>query len=120
MEYIQEEHGDILLVTIESISATIKDAIEFKEFLLRDISAGWRKIIVDLSDCQFIDSTFLGALVVSLKRVAELGGDLRLLGVHDDVHSMFQLTRMHRVFELFKTREEAILSFDRSSIRLDQ
>jgi anti-anti-sigma factor len=73
---------------------------------------GWRKIIVDLSECEFIDSTFLGALVVSLKKVTGLGGDLRLVGFQPAVHSMFELTRMYRVFESFKTKDEALKSFE--------
>ena len=62
-------------------------------------------------ECEFIDSTFLGALVVSLKKITALSGDLRLVGFQPAVHSMFELTRMYRVFESFKTKDEAIRSF---------
>ena len=68
--------------------------------------------MVDLSTCEFIDSSFLGALVVSLKKVTAMGGDLRLVGFQPAVHSMLELTRMHRVFESFPTKEAAIKSFD--------
>lgn len=112
MDFIQDKHDDILVEVVNLTRATLKEAEEFKIILSTDINSGWRKIIVDLSECEFIDSTFLGALVVSLKKVTGLGGDLRLVGFQPAVHSMFELTRMYRVFESFKTKDEALKSFE--------
>ena len=111
MDFFQEKHGVILVEVVSITRATLKEAEEFKRILLGDIELGWRKIVVDLTDCEFIDSTFLGALVVSLKRITGLGGDLKLVGFQSEVDSMFQLTRMYRVFETFPTRDEAVKSF---------
>ena len=111
MGFIQEEHGSIIVEVVDLEKATLLDAGEFKEILNQDIQAGRRKIIIDLTECEFIDSTFLGAIVISLKRVAELGGKLRLVGVQPEVASMFRLTKMNRVFDIFETREDALESF---------
>ncbi len=112
MEFITEEHGDVLVKMVMLSRATLREADDFKNTLAEDIQNGARKIVVDLSECEFIDSTFLGALVVSLKKVTSLGGDMRLVGFQPAVHSMFELTRMYRVFESFKTKEEAVNSFN--------
>jgi anti-anti-sigma factor len=112
MDFIQEKHGNVIVEVVSITRATMKEAEEFKQILLKDIEAGWRKIVVDLTDCEFIDSTFLGALVVSLKRLTGLGGDLKLVGFQDAVNTMFQLTRMYRVFETFSIKEEAVKSFN--------
>lgn len=111
MEFTRETQGEILVITVNLFRATLKEADNFKQTLVSEIDQGWKKIVVDLSYCEFIDSTFLGALVVSLKKVTSIGGDLRLVGFQPSVHSMFELTRMYRVFESFKTQEEAIKSF---------
>ncbi len=111
MDFIKEVKDDILIETVNLTRATLKEAEDFKETLNSDIDSGFKKIVVDLSQCEFIDSTFLGSLVVSLKKVSGLGGDLRLVGFQPAVHSMFELTRMYRVFQSFKTKEEAIESF---------
>ena len=111
MDFIQEEHGAVIVEIVGITRATLKEADEFKQKLLKDIEAGWRKIVVDLTECEFLDSTFLGALVVSLKRITGLGGDLKIVGLQSEVITMFQLTRMYRVFETFSTKEEAINSF---------
>jgi|SRR5690606_22502286 anti-anti-sigma factor len=112
MDFTKETHGNVLVEIVNLTRATLKEAEEFKMTLSEDINAGWRRIVVDLTECEFIDSTFLGALVVSLKKVTGLGGDLRLVGFQPAVHSMFELTRMYRVFEAYKTREEAVKSFE--------
>lgn len=111
-DFTKEKVNEVVVEVVNLTRATLKEAEEFKSRLTQDIELGARKLVVDLSKCEFIDSTFLGALVVSLKKVTGLGGDLRLVGFQPAVHSMFELTRMYRVFESYKTREEAIKSFE--------
>jgi len=111
MEFFREEIGDVIVLTVNLRRATLVEAEEFKDILINDIQRGFKKIVVDLSTCEFIDSTFLGSLVVSLKKLTGLGGDLRLVGFQPAVHSMFELTRMYRVFESFKSSDEAVESF---------
>lgn len=112
MGFFEEKQGDIIIEIVQLSRATVKEAAEFKEICLNDIQLGWKKIIIDLTPCEFIDSTFLGSLVVCLKKVNELGGGLRLIGFHPNVNSLFELTGLHRVFESYKTKEEAIKSFN--------
>ncbi|HVO73204.1 MAG TPA: STAS domain-containing protein [Ignavibacteriaceae bacterium] len=112
MDFIKENYGDVIVQVVDLTRATMKEADEFKRVLLEDIEKGYKKLIVDLSVCEFIDSTFLGALVVSLKKITNLGGDLRLVGFQPGVHSMFELTRMNRVFDSYKSKEEAVKSFN--------
>ena len=111
MDFTKEKYGDVLVEVVNLTRATLKEAEEFKLTLSQDIEEGARKIIVDISECEFIDSTFLGALVVSLKKITALGGDLRLVGFQPAVHSMFELTRMYRVFESYKTKVKIIIIF---------
>ena len=111
MDFNKEKYNDVLVEVVNLTRATLKEAEEFKLTLLHDIEEGAKKIVVDISECEFIDSTFLGTLVISLKKVTTFGGDLRLVGFQPAVHSMFELTRMYRVFEIFDAREDAILSF---------
>ncbi|MDP2303805.1 MAG: STAS domain-containing protein [Ignavibacteria bacterium] len=111
MDFMREQFGDVVVEVVNLSRATLKEAEEFKKILSEDIETGARKLIVDLSECEFIDSTFLGSLVVSLKKATALGGDLRLVGFQPAVHSMFELTRMYRVFEAYPNKLEAIESF---------
>jgi anti-anti-sigma factor len=112
MNCLQETYEDVLVQGIDLTRATLQEAGEIKNTLHKSIEQGYRKIIVDLSLCEFIDSSFLGALVVSLKKVAALGGNLKLVGFQPAVRSMLERTKMTRVFESFPTKEAAIRSFD--------
>ncbi|MCF8243048.1 MAG: STAS domain-containing protein [Melioribacteraceae bacterium] len=113
MDIIEEKIGDVLVEIVNLDRATLKEAGDLKDIMYSRIEEGYRKLIVDLSTCEFIDSTFLGVLVNTLKRVAKMDGDLRLVGFQPAVHSMFQLTRMYRVFETFPDLKEAIGSYSR-------
>jgi anti-anti-sigma factor len=111
MDFRKEYKDDILIEVVSLSRATMKEADEFKTLLEDDIIKGWKKIIIDLSECEFIDSTFLGVLVISLKRLVAKAGDMKLVGFQPGVKSMFELTRMYRVFESFPTKQEAVESF---------
>ena len=111
MFFESEEYDNVLVEVVELTRATLNEAEEFKRRLAEDIEQGHKKIVADLSACEFIDSTFLGTLVISLKKVTSLGGDLRLVGFKPAVHSMFELTRMYRVFETFPNKQDAVNSF---------
>ncbi len=111
MEFTKEKNNNVLVEVVNLERATLKEAEQFKKILAADIEEGNKNLVVDLNSCEFIDSTFLGALVVSLKKATALGGDLKLVGFQPAVHSMFELTRLHRVFEAFRTREDAVESY---------
>jgi anti-sigma B factor antagonist len=63
---------------------------------------------VDLSDVRFIDSSGLGALVSGFKNAVTYKGSLALAGFQDQVRSMFELTRLNRVFDIYVSEQEAL------------
>ena len=86
MEFTKETYDKVLVEIVNLERATLKEAEQFKKVLIEDIQDGYKNLVVDLNSCEFIDSTFLGALVVSLKKATSLGGDLRLVGYHAYFH----------------------------------
>ncbi len=111
MEIIEERISDILIEAIQFDRATIGEANLLKEKLNKGIEDGFVKVIIDLSTCEYVDSTFLGVLVAALKKVAKLEGDVRLVGLKPQVLAMFELTRMFRVFQTYSDLQKAIKSF---------
>ncbi|MGD8780561.1 MAG: STAS domain-containing protein [Ignavibacteria bacterium] len=111
MNIVEEIIGDILVEIINIDRATLSEADELKAGLLNKMEEGYKNIIIDLSACDFIDSTFLGVLVNTLKKVAKVGGDLKLVGFRPAVRSMFELTRLFRVFDTYNELQAAIKSF---------
>jgi anti-anti-sigma factor len=111
MGIIEELIDDIVVEIINLDRATLRESEELKIQIVEKINKGYKKIIIDLTSVEFVDSTFLGVIVNSLKKVVKLGGDLKLVGFQPSVRSMFELTRLFRVFESFSELQDAIKSF---------
>ena len=109
--FSKEIMEDVLVEVVNIERATYKETDEFRNRLKKDIEDGWRKIIVDLKNNSFMDSTFLGSLIISLKTVSKLGGDLRIADVRGDTKAIFEFTGTSRVFKIYKSREAAVNSF---------
>lgn len=63
-------------------------------------------IIIDFKDVTFMDSSGLGALVMSLKNVRSAGAKLFICSVNEQIKMLFELTSMDRVFKIFSSKEE--------------
>jgi anti-sigma B factor antagonist len=98
-----------MVVTVTEKRLDAKIAVSFKDEMATLINAGETTVILDLAGVGFVDSSGLGAIVTSLKLIGRKG-DLLVSGVKDDVMTMFTLTRMDRVFQMFPTTEDALNS----------
>jgi anti-sigma B factor antagonist len=86
------------------------NAAEFKRDVTRALDAH-PKVVFDLSRLRFIDSSGLGAFLSCLRKVNAQGGELKLCGLSKGVRAVFELVRMHRVFDIHPTREAAVGAF---------
>jgi anti-sigma B factor antagonist len=83
------------------------NAPELKAKIKTLVTGGCQNIVIDLTQTVFIDSSGLSVLVSGLKATREQGGFLRLVGLNDQTFAVFKLTMLDKVFEMFKTTEEA-------------
>ena len=100
-----------LITKIKLKKATILEALEFKSELDKEILKGNHNIIIDLGTCDFLDSTFIGVLVVTWKKLKALGGKLKLVKPGSFTKSVFYLTGTIELFESYDSVEEALSSF---------
>lgn len=84
---------------------------ELKAELRRLFESGTKDLIIDLKEILFIDSSGLGVLVSGYKNSSTLHGSLKLSNLQSQVKSMFELTRLHRVFDIFTTVDDALQSY---------
>lgn len=110
-DFNREVVGDVIVEKVNISRATFKEAQEFKDRVVFDIAANNHKIIIDLSSCDYIDSTFLGVLVVVLKKMAEKGGEIKYIIPQPSALYLFKITGLYSVLNLYKNVEEAISSF---------
>ncbi len=111
-EFKTEKNGDVVIIQVFLNRATLAKAVKFKDLVSGLIDEGTSKLIIDLSICEYLDSTFLGAMISLLKKVNSLNGDLRLVYSKEMPSLVFVLTRMDKVFKVFNSLDEALESFN--------
>ncbi len=107
-----DHHEEILIVFVNLVKATLKEAKLFLEFLTNLIDNNEFKIVVDLRMCKLIDSTFLGALVKSHKHIKSINGEIVLVYNTQEASTLFMVTYMDKVFKAFTNMDEAIKHFE--------
>ncbi len=70
------------------------------------IEAGAKAVLIDCCEVEFMDSSGLGALVMSLKTVRDAGSKLSICSINDQLRILFELTSMDDIFEVFANQEE--------------
>ena len=79
----------------------------FKDLVEETVAGGRVRIVVDLGEVTFIDSSGLGALIAGLKTARQAGGDLRIADVPEQVMTVLRLTNLDRVLRAHTTVAEA-------------
>ena len=104
------KQGEVCIIEVEG-QLIVGNRQELKQRVLDEAEGGARKILVDFARTGYIDSSGLGVLVSLAKRLRELGGDLRLANLNDDLQTLFELTKLDTLFQIADTRERAIEGF---------
>ncbi|WP_457798007.1 STAS domain-containing protein [Methylocystis sp. S23] len=97
-----------VVIAVKEERLDAHNSSELKERILRTLEEGGRHLIVDLADVKFIDSSGLGALLSGYKNASQRSGTLVLSGLQRRVLSMFELTRLNRVFEIYPRLQDAL------------
>jgi anti-sigma B factor antagonist len=106
-----EKKNGIMVINVKEERLDAHNSGELKTEMQKMFEEGNKNILVDLKDVRFIDSSGLGALVSGFKNAISHQGNLKLSGLQPQVKSMFELTRLHRVFEIFASTSEALENY---------
>ncbi len=79
-----------------------------KDWLKEQADSGYVRLVVNLSEVNFIDSSALSTLVQGLKHCREKGGDLMLCNLQQPVRVIFELTRLDKAFGIYPSEQAAI------------
>jgi len=106
-----QDKGTATLLEISEERLDAHNSGDLKNEMLSLFEDGKNQLVIDLKDVRFIDSSGLGALVSGYKNASARNGNLKLCSLQPQVKSMFELTRLHRVFEIYPGADEALASF---------
>ena len=95
------------VISVEEERVDAHNSSELKERILKVLNDGTHSLIIDLGKVEFIDSSGLGALLSGYKNANLQSSAFALAGLKPRVQSMFELTRLHRVFDIYAGLREA-------------
>lgn len=116
-EFQRQVANGFIIERVNLTQATISEAGRFKKHLETDISLGYNIIIIDLSNCNSLDSAFIGVMVITLKQLMRMGGSIKIVKPGMFSKSLLNLTGTIEIFELYESLDCAISSISYSSER---
>jgi anti-anti-sigma factor len=105
----------VAVVKVELVSATLRDSQGLWDLMDMESIFEKNKIIIDLSGCTFIDSTFIGMIVKIYKQIIERGGILKLVFPQVTELESFRVIGITKIMECFRTVSDAVESFNPNS-----
>jgi len=93
--------GDLDMATVQDVRRALAGLLD----------RGQSRLLVDLDDVGYIDSSGIGALIGAMKQARAAGGDVRLCALQDDVRAIFEITRLAQAMSIHPTRQEALASW---------
>ncbi len=103
--------GDVTVLDAAGRITLGEGSSAFRDTVKALVNQGQKKILVNLGEVTYIDSSGIGELVSGYTTVSNSGGNLKLLNLTKRVHDLLQITKLYTVFEVFDDEAKALASF---------
>jgi anti-sigma B factor antagonist len=103
--------GDILVLDCSGKITLGEGTIAIRNTIMDSLKEGGKKIIVNLADVNYIDSSGIGELVRTYITVSGGGGQLKLLNLTKKIQELLQITKLLTVFQVYDSESAALASF---------
>ena len=105
------ETGSVILVDLSGRIALGEGSALLRKTVRDILDSGHVKIILNLGDVNYIDSSGIGELVSGFTAVRNRGGELKLLNLTKKIHDLLQITKLFTVFDVYSDESTAVASF---------
>ena len=103
--------GDVTIIDISGRITLGEGSSTILDKMVDLTKSGTRKILLNLADVSYIDSSCVGELVAGLTSVAKAGGKMKLLNPNKRVRELLWMANLHTVFEVHEDEADAVRSF---------
>lgn len=107
----QREAGDITILDLSGKITIGEGSVQLREAVRNLLDAGRKKILLNLGDVSYVDSSGIGELVSSYSTANKAGGSLKLLNLTKKIQDLLAITKLLTVFEIHDSEEAALASF---------
>ncbi len=103
--------GDVTVIDAAGRITLGEGASAFRD-VIRDLSAkGTKKVLLNLAEVSYIDSSGIGEMVSGFTTITNGGGQLKLVGLNKRVKDLLQITKLYTVFDAYDEEVAAVRSF---------
>jgi len=106
-----KEFGDVSVMVVRGKLMGGPETISIHDKVKELIEDGKTKVVIDLSNVVWMNSSGLGTMMGCLTSLKNAGGDLKLSSVTEKVKSLFMITKLITIFKTYKNSEEAVEAF---------
>ena len=107
MKIREERKNDAVVCYLEG-EVNINNSPELRKAFDGIINRNEKKVIVDFSAVSYIDSSGLATLIEMFQRLKKIGGKMRFSNMEQKIKNVFEITKLHKLFEIFDTQEMAL------------
>lgn len=116
LHYIDWDSGEVTVIDFTGRMTLGEGTARMREALQEVLQRGRSKIILNLAEVFYVDSSGLGTLIQMHSEVLRAGGQLKLMKLREITRDLIQTTSLHTVFEVFSDEDSALGSFAVSRI----
>jgi anti-sigma B factor antagonist len=102
---------DVLVIELKGRIMGGPESMAFHDELKKAVAAGQRKLVLDLGEVEWMNSSGLGMLISALTTLRNAGGEMKLARATEKITSLMVITKLDSVFETHSTVEAALASF---------
>ena len=108
----KRQHGIVTILDLKGKIRLGEDVARFREALRESIANGQTKLLLNLAEVDFIDSSGLGELVSTHVSISRNGGQIKLANLSEKVQNLLVITKLYTVFEVYTREVFGVISFD--------
>ena len=107
----QRQAGDVTIVDLSGKITIGEGSVQLREAVRKALEEGKKKIILNLGDVSYVDSSGIGELVSRYTTTKNAGGRLKLLNLPKKIKDLLMITKLLTVFEIYEDEQAALDSF---------
>jgi anti-sigma B factor antagonist len=107
----ERQAGDVTILDLSGKITIGEGSVQLRETVKRLLDDGKKKILLNLGDVSYVDSSGIGELVSSYTTTSNAGGQLKLLNLTKKIQDLLMITKLLTVFPTFDNEQEAVSSF---------
>jgi len=108
----ERKAGDVTILDLSGKVTIGEGSVQLREGVRRLLDEGNKKILLNLGDVSYVDSSGIGELVSSYTTTNNNGGQLKLLNLTKKIQDLLMITKLLTVFETYDNEESAVASFN--------